>query len=340
LRIVDGSIGTKDGVVAALGVFDGVHIGHQALFRKTRAESERLGIPAVAVTFHPHPRTLLGGHQCSITLLTPPPEKMALIEDLGLDYFWQISFTNELANTSPEEFVGRYLVDILQVRHVVCGFNFSFGKGGKGSPALLERLGQEYGFSVSVVPPIRVRGEVVSSTKIRRDLEAGKVDEARECLGRPYCLWGIVERGDGRGKTIGIPTSNVDLGPEKALPANGVYSALVRASFVGETGERRLVERSAVVNVGTRPTFRGKDTRVEVHIPGFSGNLYGERIQVFLVRRIRDERAFSGADELRSQVAKDILAVSEMPLLGSGSGQEASFTVPRAYDRMLSPDVP
>ncbi len=338
MRIVeDGNTGTKNGVVAALGVFDGVHAGHQALFREAMAQRDRLGIPAMAVTFHPHPRALIGGPECSVTLLTPPPEKIALIEDLGLDYFWPISFTRELANTSPEDFVRRYLVDTVKVRHVVCGFNFSFGKGGKGKPADLERLGQEHGFSVSVVPPFEVRGEVVSSTRIRADLDAGRVGDVEEGLCRPYCLWGTVIRGDGRGKTIGIPTSNVDVPQGKALPGNGVYSALVRASLSGEAAGRRLLERPAVVNIGIRPTFHGKDTRVEVHIPGFRGSLYGERIQVFLIRRLRGERAFPSVEQLRAQVEKDILAAGQEPLQKPGAGQRASFTVPKAYDRMLSP---
>lgn len=333
MQIVDsGNADSREGAVVALGVFDGVHLGHQALFREAISFSSQLGVPSMAVTFHPHPKTLIAGFDSSGALLTPAQEKMALIEHLGLDYYWPISFTKQLADTSPKDFVARYLADAIGARHVVCGFNFSFGKGGTGKAQDLLDLGSEYGFTVSVVSPVSVGQEVVSSTRIRLLLDEGKVGEARDCLGRPYCVYGIVKKGDGRGKTIGLPTCNLDLPQSKALPQNGVYSALVRALKPDASKGPGILERPAVVNVGTRPTFKGRGVRVEVHLPGFEGSLYGQTLQVFFIRRLRGEQVFQSGVHLREQVQKDIVRAAQEPW--------DSFTVPGVYDRMLSLKVP
>ncbi len=327
-----GNADSHKGAVLALGVFDGVHLGHQALFKEAIDVSRKLGVSSMAATFHPHPKTLVAGFDSSKSLLTPAEEKMALIEHSGLDYFWPISFTKQLADTSPEDFVADYLAGVIGARHVVCGFNFSFGKGGMGKAEQLLDLGPKYGFTVSVVSPVEVGREVVSSTRIRRCLDDGSLREAWDCLTRPYCVYGTVKRGDGRGKTIGLPTCNLDLPKVKALPGKGVYSALARAiDPKGQTGHE-ILEKPSVVNIGTRPTFNGQDIRVEVHIPGFRGDLYGEKLQVFLTGKIRDEKAFQSGAHLREQVQKDILAAVSEPW--------DSFTVPKVYDKMLSLKVP
>ncbi|HHW27083.1 MAG TPA: riboflavin biosynthesis protein RibF [Firmicutes bacterium] len=318
-------------VIAALGVFDGVHAGHQALLREAVRLKEKLNIPACAVTFHPHPKSVLANSEAPVSLLTPPEEKRELISDLGLDLYWQMDFTRDLAQTPPVDFVRRYLIEAIRVRHVVCGFNFTFGDKGRGKPEDLVKLGNEYGFQVSVIPPFTAGGEVVSSTRIRADLEAGRVGDAWDCLGKPYCVYGTVTRGDGRGRAIGIPTSNVLVQEGKMIPGNGVYAAWVRARCTDGT----RLEGAAVVNVGIRPTFGGNDVRVEVHIPGFSGELYGQKIQVFFVRRLRDERAFVDAGALRIQVQEDVVLALSDPRLRPGSGKTPSFTLPEAYDRML-----
>ncbi len=339
--LAGGKIHTGDGVVAILGVFDGVHAGHLALFQEAVSSKNRWRSSAVAVTFHPHPRTFVGGCGDNILLLTPPEEKMALIEDAGADYFWSIPFTHELANTGAKEFVLRYLVEALEVRHVVCGFNFTFGKGGAGKPADLLRFGQKYGFTLTVVPPVEVGGEVVSSTAVRKVLESGRPENVMDKLGRPYCVYGIVRPGDGRGKNIGLPTCNLSIPRDKFLPGNGVYAAFVRATLPQDAGNGKpvLLGEWAVVNVGTRPTFGGRDVRVEIHIPGFSGNLYGEKMQVFFGKRIREERAFADGFALKEQVEQDILEAEREAGFWFDGGK-ASFTVPGAYDRMLLPKVP
>ncbi len=322
-------------VVAAIGVFDGLHLGHQALLLEAKRVGDAARLPVLLMTFHPHPRMLTGNPNGHDMLLTPPEEKAFLAEDSGAAYFLSLNFTKELAATSPADFVRDYLVGGVRAVHVVCGFNFTFGYRGKGTPAALQRWGLEEGFGVTVVPPFEMGGETVSSTRVRDALKAGRVSEAASLLGRPYCLYGRVERGDGRGQRIGFATSNITAPEDKVIPATGVYAA--HARFHDENG---IVSLPSVVNIGTRPTFGGEGVRVECHIPGFDGSLYGKFMQVFFLERIRDERRFPDASSLREQVRSDIM------FMQSGMGPEgawrkpASFTVPGGYDRMLQANLP
>ncbi len=288
MRIVDPEGGKScKGVVAALGVFDGVHLGHRELFREATRVKKALGAPTCAVTFHPHPRSLTAVNGNGVRLLTPPDEKRELMADLGADCYWQIPFDEKLARTPAEDFARRYLADILEAKHVVCGFNFTFGYMGKGTSENLVSWGHELGFGVSVIPPFVMKGEVVSSTRIRRALEEGRVEEAAECLGRRYCISGRVVRGDGKGGSMGIPTANLAVEDDKVIPRTGVYAALAQMApaYFG-AGPSTL---PAVVNIGTRPTFGGGDLRVEAHVPGISGDLYGGVMRVFFITRLRDE---------------------------------------------------
>lgn len=321
--------------VVALGVFDGVHVGHQKLL----AEACRLkideGLPLIVLTFYPHPRTVTGSPDRYSCLLTPPQEKAYLMEEAGADYLWTVPFTQELATMTPADFVDVYLTGRLRTKIAVCGFNFSFGYRGAGKAEDLKEFGRMRGFSVSVVPPMTADGEIVSSSRIREYLKQGYVEQAAVFLGRPYCLFGRVVRGDGRGRTLGIPTCNLEVPGNKLIPLNGVYAAFVRATIPGEVsgpGSGGLLGgRMAVVNIGTRPTFGGKDVRVEVHVPGLSGDLYGAFMQVFLTRYLRPEKKFEDASALCAQIAEDVRSA----LAGAHS-----FTLPAAYDKMLSTQVP
>lgn len=320
----------KDTVVA-VGVFDGVHLGHQELLRAASRISRDSGLPLLALTFAPHPRTLTGTPNGYERLLTPPDEKSELFADAGSDYLLVLPFTRELASTPPRIFAGEHLAARCRAKHVVCGFNFTFGYKGAGTPHDLASWGAELGFAVSVVPPLEVRGIAVSSTRIRSALMSGDPGEAWACLGRPYCVTGVVAPGDGRGKKIGVPTSNLALPPDKMLPANGVYAAYARVKV---EGIESILTRPAVVNVGTRPTFGGDGVRVEAHIPGFDGDLYGRAMQVLFLERLRNERRFDNAGALLSQVGEDAK-------LALAACQKArSFTLPVAYDRMLALNLP
>jgi riboflavin kinase/FMN adenylyltransferase len=322
-------------VVAAIGVFDGLHLGHQALLLEAKRVGDAARSPVLLMTFHPHPRMLTGDPEGHDRLLTPQEEKAYLSEDSGVFYFLSLNFSKELAATSPEDFVRDYLVRGVRAAHVVCGFNFSFGYRGKGTPADLQRWGLEEGFGVTVLPPFEMGGETVSSTRVRDALKAGNVSLAASYLGRPYCLYGRVERGDGRGHRIGFATSNITIPEDKVLPATGVYAAYAR--FYDDD---RIVSLPSVVNIGTRPTFGGEGVRVECHIPGFDGTLYGKFMQVFFLERIRNERRFPDASSLREKVRSDI------GFLRSGMGPEGawrkpgSFTLPGGYDRMLQANLP
>jgi riboflavin kinase/FMN adenylyltransferase len=292
-------LGTQK-VIVAIGFFDGVHRGHRELFNTALEIKGKTNLPVVAVTFDPHPKSLIQPSDGYNTLLTPVHEKKALFEAMGVDYLWAIPFTTGLLRLSPEEFIKHYLCSLIRSQHIVCGFNFTFGYRGQGTPQYLEQVGMDMGFSVSVVPPFTLGGEVVSSTRIRQLLADGNMEEAAELLGRPYCVHGDIVAGDGIGRQIGTPTANVGFPEDKLLPRSGVYAVLARCM-----GGRL---RPAVANVGVRPTFSGSRTRVEVHIPGFSGQLYGKSMQVFFMKYIREERKFKSRELLKSQIEADIEA--------------------------------
>ncbi len=316
--------------IVALGMFDGVHTGHQALFREALGIRGETGLPVLALTFHPHPRTVIGRSNGYNTLLTPKEEKIMLLEDLGIDLFWSIPFTRDLAYMGPEDFAWRYLTHLLSAKYVVCGFDFTFGRKGSGTPEHLKAWQNDLGFHVRVVEPYVMDGQAVSSTRIRKDLAAGKVEDARAFLGRPYCLSGKVSHGHGRGRTIGFPTSNIEVPCEKLLPAGGVYAAAVRVMLLEEA-------RLGVVNIGTQPTFGGTKVQVEVHIPGFSGDLYGRNMHAFLTHRLRDERTFPDAAALQAQISKDLCSAWDK---WHEAAWPHSFTLIRAYDRMLAQELP
>lgn len=336
----------EKGTIAALGVFDGVHLGHLALFSEAASCRARSGLPLVAMTFHPHPRTLTGEPNGYTRLLTPPEEKAALIEDAGAGYLLTVPFTREFASTPPYEFARRFLRDQLHARHVICGFNFTFGFRGAGTPQDLVDWDADLGFSVSVVPAFAAGQSAVSSSMVRAALVDGDVSEAAQCLGRPYCVSGTVVAGEGRGHKIGIPTSNVDVPADKLLPGNGVYAALARVMVSldeaaameaghGSQGSYGIRSSLAVANVGTRPTFDGQGVRLEVHMPGFEGQLYRRVMQVFFLARLRREVKFPSAAALLAQVEEDVRAARE-----AAQHKGSSFTMPGAYDRMLASSLP
>jgi riboflavin kinase/FMN adenylyltransferase len=299
-------VANKGGAVA-LGNFDGVHRGHQALLAETAAKARTLGAPLVALTFEPHPRAFFvpDTHPFRLTL---PPAKVRLLAHYGAEAVLAQRFDAAFAALPAEAFVDDVLLKGLGARHVVCGYDFTFGARRTGNVEKLRKLGAARGMGVTVLDPVMNEGEIYSSTRIREALRAGMAHEAAELLGHPWEIEGTVEQGDQRGRTIGFPTANVALG-EHLRPRFGVYA--VRALVDGTW-------RDGVANLGRRPTIGKVSENFEVHLFDFSGDLYGQVLRVALVDFIRPEMKFSGLDELKAQIAADGAAAKL--ILSEGEG--------------------
>jgi riboflavin kinase/FMN adenylyltransferase len=279
-----------------IGVFDGVHRGHQEIIQQLTAGARLNGAPAVVLTFSPHPASVLAGRK--IGLLTTPAERAEILFNLGIDAVVDIPFTRELAEHSTEEFM-LTLQAHLRLKQLLIGYDFALGKGRTGNFERLTQIGQELGYRVSAVPALQQAELVISSTMIRQDIAAGNVTQAAAKLGRAYMLSGMVVSGDGRGRTIGIPTANVQTTADKIIPQNGVYACI--ASVNGQ-------KHQAVVNIGVRPTFTDGENlaRVEAHLLNYAADLYGQTLQLEFIERLRGEQKFSSVDALLAQIKADI----------------------------------
>ncbi len=284
-------------VVLALGVFDGVHVGHQAVIGSAVAIARQEGLPAAVLTFVEHPRSVLRPDQ-PVPLLTTWREKRERMADLGVDRVIGAHFTPALAQLEAEDFVRRILVERMMAAHVVVGYNFRFGHKAAGGPDLLARLASELGYGFEVVGPQAADGVPVSSSEIRRLLATGSLEDGNRLLGYPYVLTGLVVGGDQRGRRIGFPTANLHVDERKLLPAFGVY-----AGFASWAGERQT---PCVVNIGIRPTFDPPQLKVEAHILDFDGDLYGQTLTLSLGRYLRGEQAFPSVDALVKQIRADV----------------------------------
>ena len=284
--------------MVALGNFDGVHLGHQAVLRRAVEEGRKRGERVVAATFDPHPRAVLGPGGAPKLLTTLELRREALMR-YGADEVRAIRFDEELSKKSPEEFVRGVLIEEIGASAVVVGENFRFGHKAAGEFGDLERLMRSLGGEAYGVP-IRSCGGAkggISSTRIRNLISAGEVEEAGQLLGRPYVVRGEVVAGDRRGRSIGFPTANVLQDAAQVIPARGVYAGFV---YTGEEAH------AACTNVGVAPTFERGESRVEAYLIDFEGDLYGRIVDVSFVRRIRPEKRFSGVEELKAQIARDV----------------------------------
>jgi riboflavin kinase / FMN adenylyltransferase len=283
--------------VVALGNFDGVHLGHQAVLRRAVEEGRRRGREVVAATFDPHPRAVLGPGEQPKLLTTLELRREALLR-YGADEVRVIPFDEALSRKSPGEFVRDVLVGEIGAEAVVVGENFRFGHRAAGDVGDLGRLMRSYGGEACAVPVRSENGKAgISSTHIRQLVAGGEVEEAAKLLGRPYVLRGEVVAGDRRGSSIGFPTANVVPDPVVVIPGWGVYAGFAR---VGKD------HYAAAINVGVAPTFEGRESRVEAYLLDFQGDLYERVLDVGFVRRIRPEKRFSGVEELRAQIARDV----------------------------------
>ncbi len=284
--------------VVTVGSFDGVHLGHQAIIRSLNRAGEQCHCLPILVTFHPHPKMVVGpSNGRRVLLLTTLEEKLDLLEEYGLPAVLIIPFTREFSRTTYDEFVRKYLVDILRVKKMVIGHDHHFGRNREGHEAQLREFGRKYGFEVEALEPYFVDGEIVSSTRIREYLMRGEIKRANRLLGRYYSVRGKVVEGDHRGRKLGFPTANIRLTHlYKLLPRNGVYAVEVRLKNGVYKG---------MMNIGHRPTFNFDPLTLEVHIINFTGSIYGEDIEVAFKDFVREERQFRSAEELREQLQKD-----------------------------------
>jgi riboflavin kinase/FMN adenylyltransferase len=294
--------------VATIGNFDGVHRGHQAILSRVRAEASRREVPSMVITFDPHPATLLRPERPHRAIMSLDA-RLKRLGDLGIEHTLVLPFDHAMAEMSAREFIDEVLWDALHVRAMYVGPYTAFGRGRGGDTRLLASVGRELGYDVGEVEPVFVGGARVSSSRVRQAISDGDLAGVAQLLGRHHQLAGTVVPGDGRGRTIGVPTANLrDDGG--MLPPNGVYAAW--AMLPG-------ARQPAVVNVGVRPTFgeTGPIT-VEAHLIGYSGDLYGRELSLAMVQRLRGEARFAGVDALVAQIKRDIRAAKRVLTVGNG----------------------
>lgn len=292
----------------ALGVFDGVHIGHQRLLRRVVEVCRATGLLSLALTFEPHPESILSPGS-GPPLLTTTEEKLTLFRRLGIKATVVAGFDRSLADMAAREFTKQILLGELHVKYVVVGPALTFGKGGEGDVSTLKAFGEEMGFQVEVVDEVESEGEVVSSTVVRQAVLAGDMEKAARMLGRPYRLFGPVITGAGRGRELGFPTANLQPPLDKVLPPDGVYSCLaVIGNDIPELSWKALKEKESAIAaayIGSRPTFGEGERLIEAYICGGNLQLYGSMLDLYFLSRLRGDAAFPSAEDLVRQMNKD-----------------------------------
>ncbi|MFI8574637.1 bifunctional riboflavin kinase/FAD synthetase [Rossellomorea aquimaris] len=284
-------------LVLALGYFDGVHRGHQRVIRAAVEKAKELKACSAVMTFDPHPSVVLGHKHKHIHYITPLEDKKEIIEELGVDYLFIVRFTSEFASLIPQDFVDQYIIG-LNALHVVAGFDYSYGRLGKGTMETLPFHSRDM-FTSTIISKLTDDDSKVSSTFIRECLKEGDVKKVRQLLGRPFKMKGTVIHGDKRGRKIGFPTANIELAYDYLTPKVGVYAVRMKIHDKWFDG---------VCNIGYKPTFKNPDEyslSIEVHIFDFHASIYGEEVYIEWYERIRDEQKFSGIEELISQIQKD-----------------------------------
>lgn len=288
----------------AIGMFDGVHLGHHMVLEQAIRASKIQQLASVVFTFANHPQSIVA--QTPTPLLSTLDERLAAFEAMGFDAALVLDFTPELRDIPAEAFVQRILLETLHVKAVSVGYDHRFGKGRQGDGAFLKAQGEQVGFEVTIVEPVRVGNQIISSTLIRKLLSYGDLDRANQLLGHPYCLTGTVVSGVGRGRTIGFPTANLQVATDRLVPAHGVYAGT--ACVEGDPAPR-----PAVCNIGVAPTFADQpQARIEVHVLDLEDDLYGKRLAFTFLHHLREERAFPSVNELVTQLQQDCLQAREL----------------------------
>jgi riboflavin kinase / FMN adenylyltransferase len=282
--------------VLTIGNYDGVHLGHQKILSMVGRKAEEINGTSMVMTFDPHPVKVIAPEK-NVKLLTTPEEKARLIAKMGIDVLLFIAFTKEFSQIAPDDFISKILVKKLNIKEVIVGANYSFGKSKKGNIDLLRKRGKEFGFHATAVQDVMLHGNIVSSSSIRSLLLKGAVQDVITYLGRAYSILGTVIKGKGRGKSIlNIPTANIT-SPVEIAPKEGVYA--VRVGYKGSIYD-------GVANIGKNPTFGNTNVSYEVHLFGFSGDLIGESLRIYFIDRIRNERTFPDVVTLEKQIREDM----------------------------------
>ena len=281
--------------VLTIGVFDGVHRGHQYLIGKVAAEAHSRGIGAGVVTFRNHPDSVLNPN-FQPQYITSIAERVRLVEEIGADFVVPVTFDREVAGLRPQKFV-ELLMGKLRMRGLVVGPDFAMGYKREGNVEVLSKLGEKLGFTVSVVDLLSEGGDAVHSTSIRKAISQGNVGDAAKKLGRKFSISGTVVTGEKLGRELGFPTANVEVGPHMAVPGNGIYATLAYVD-----GEQHM----AATSIGTRPTFDGRGRTIEAFLLGFDKNLYNRQLRLEFVQRLRDELKFESVDDLLKQMELDV----------------------------------
>ena len=301
---VRSALDDTDGSVVTIGVFDGLHRGHQALIERTTEQARTRGLTSLVITFSDHPLRILAPPYCPRRLLSAPRRRQ-LFAELGVEVVVEVAFTEGFSNQSPEEFVENLLVPLCKPHLIICGYDFAFGKSGAGNAALLSEIGAKHGFEVDILAPVTDGEMFVKSTMIRDLLYGGDVARASHMLTRPYELNGVVTTGFGRGRTLGFPTANITPPPARVIPARGVYLCAARV-----TGDPKI--RAAVCNIGFNPTFDGQTQTIEAHLLDVEVELPGRELSLFFMARLRDEQKFPGVDALVTQLNHDVSTAREL----------------------------
>ncbi len=286
-----------------IGVFDGVHCGHQKIISALTKDAKKNGATSLVISFYPHPAAVLGKRQ-NVKYLTLPEEKAAILEKMGVDALLTHPFNQKVAAHSPKEFMKEILAHA-KVEKLLIGYDFAFGKNRIGDADYLKSLGFELGYTLQTFQPISSGSAIVSSSRVRDALVCGRVRDAHQLLARPYTLSGSVIRGDGRGRKINIPTANIAISAEKIVPKNGVYVTLAILNGV---------KHPAVTNIGIRPTFTPDKERanIETHILDFDEEIYGEELKLEFIAYLRDEKKFGSVEELLKQIGEDIKKAEDL----------------------------
>ncbi|KPK39863.1 MAG: hypothetical protein AMJ78_07815 [Omnitrophica WOR_2 bacterium SM23_29] len=288
-------------IVVAIGIFDGVHLGHKSIIESAIKRAKTLKGKSAVITFKPHPLKVLQPNK-PIPLLMSTTHRIRLIDRLGVDLCLVLKFNKRLSNLSPRHFINKILIDKFKASEICVGSDFIFGKNGSGNVNLLKKFGRRYGFKVSVIPMVRIGGRTVSSTLIRNLVMKGRFKEASRMLGRPVTIFGTVVKGAHRGKILGYPTANIDPHHE-AIPPSGVYAVRVRLK------KKRY---GGALFIGKRRTFGESEPVIEAHIFSFSSLIYGEHIEVEFVKKLREAKKFPSHQELVEQIKKDDIAIRKI----------------------------